>query len=73
MITRPPPPLAGPDGYEDIARDPLTGDDHLLVEAAEHADGEWMAKVERVDAGFTGSRRPGCRSGYPTPARAWRD
>ena len=41
------------DGYEDIARDPLTGDDHLLVEAAERADGEWMAKVERVDAGFT--------------------
>jgi len=41
------------DGYEDIARDPLTGDYHLLVEAAEHADGDWMAKVERVDAGFT--------------------
>jgi len=41
------------DGYEDIARDPLTGEDHLLVEVAEHADGEWMAKVERVDAGFT--------------------
>ena len=23
------------------------------MEAAEHADGDWMAKVERVDAGFT--------------------
>ena len=40
------------DGYEDIARDPISGDYYLLVEAAEHGDDGWQAKVERVDTEF---------------------
>jgi len=40
------------DGYEDIARDPVSGDYFLLVEAAEQDNGDWMAKVERLDSDF---------------------
>lgn len=40
------------DGYEDIARDPVTGLLYLLVEAAEREDGSWMAKIEVCDKDY---------------------
>jgi hypothetical protein len=66
MVRRRPGPRDRYDGYEDLARDPLTGGLYLLVESRARRGGRWMAYVEECDPGLR--RRRGSWLDFPVPS-----